>query len=77
MDVKGLGPGIHLKEGHQTRVGRGCRAELPLIVGRVNEVHQGEGRDPRRYWPLSHIENWIPVLFALTYFAGFLAIILA
>jgi hypothetical protein len=37
----------------------------------------GEGRDPRRYWPLSHIENWIPVLFALTYFAGFLAIVLA
>lgn len=37
----------------------------------------GEGRDATRYWPLSHIEQWIPVLFALTYFAGFLAILLA
>jgi hypothetical protein len=37
----------------------------------------GEGRDRTRYWPLSHIEQWIPVLFALTYFAGFLAIVLA
>jgi hypothetical protein len=36
----------------------------------------GEGRDRTRYWPLSHIEQWIPVLFALTYFAGFLAIVL-
>ena len=37
----------------------------------------GEGRDRARYWPLSHIEQWIPVLFGLTYLAGFLAIILA
>jgi hypothetical protein len=37
----------------------------------------GEGHDRTRYWPLSHIEQWIPVVFALTYFAGFLAIVLA
>jgi hypothetical protein len=37
----------------------------------------GEGRDRRRYWPLSHVEQWIPILFALTYFAGFLVIVLA
>src|SRR6476620_4358207 len=36
----------------------------------------GEGRDPRKYWPLSHIEQWIPVLFALVYIAGFVAILL-
>jgi hypothetical protein len=36
----------------------------------------GEGRDAKRYWPLSHIEQWIPVLFALTYFAAFLATVL-
>ncbi len=30
----------------------------------------GEGHDWRRYWPLSHIEAWIPVLFALTYLAA-------
>jgi hypothetical protein len=29
-----------------------------------------------RYWPLSHIENWIPVLFALMYVAGYLVIVL-
>lgn len=34
----------------------------------------GEGRDPARYWPLTHVEQWIPVLFALTYVAGFLAL---
>jgi len=33
----------------------------------------GEGRDPRRYWPLSHIEQWVPLLFAATYVAGFAA----
>ncbi|GAB3576953.1 hypothetical protein GCM10027445_41800 [Amycolatopsis endophytica] len=27
----------------------------------------GEGRDWRRYVPLSHVEQWIPVIFALTY----------
>jgi hypothetical protein len=30
----------------------------------------GEGRDWRRYWPLSHIEEWIPILFATTYLAA-------
>ena len=37
----------------------------------------GEGKDRGRYWPLSHIEQWIPVLFALAYISGFLAAILA
>ncbi|MFE3002997.1 hypothetical protein ACFXG4_49625 [Nocardia sp. NPDC059246] len=31
----------------------------------------GEGTDRSRYWPLSHIEQWIPILFALTYVLGF------
>nr|WP_232541636.1 hypothetical protein [Nocardia bovistercoris] len=35
----------------------------------------GEGKDRKRYWPLSHIEQWTPVLFALAYIAGFLATI--
>jgi hypothetical protein len=35
----------------------------------------GEGTDPSRYWPLSHIEQWIPALFALAYLAGGLALI--
>jgi hypothetical protein len=36
----------------------------------------GEGRDPTRYWPLSHIEQWVPVLFALTYIGGLVAAVL-
>jgi hypothetical protein len=33
----------------------------------------GEGKDRRRYWPLSHIEKWIPILFAGTYLAAAVA----
>jgi hypothetical protein len=33
----------------------------------------GEGKDPARYWPLTHLEQWIPVLFAVMYLAGFVA----
>ncbi len=37
----------------------------------------GEGKDPARYWPLSHLEQWIPVLFAISYLGGFIAVLLA
>ena len=37
----------------------------------------GEGTDRSRYWPLSHIEQWIPLLFAVAYVSGFFAAILA
>lgn len=37
----------------------------------------GEGKDPKRYWPVSHIEQWLPILFAATYLGGFIALILA
>ncbi len=33
----------------------------------------GQGRDPRRYWPLTHIERWVPVLFAVAYVGAFIA----
>jgi hypothetical protein len=36
----------------------------------------GEGRDPKRYWPLSHIEGWIPAFFAALYVAGFIALMI-
>lgn len=32
----------------------------------------GQGRDPRRYWPLTHIERWVPVLFAASYLGAFI-----
>jgi hypothetical protein len=34
----------------------------------------GEGKDPKKYWPLSHIESWIPVFFAALYVSGFVAL---
>ena len=35
----------------------------------------GEGKDRSKYWPLSHVEQWIPVLFGVTYLAGYVAIV--
>ena len=35
----------------------------------------GEGKDRSKYWPLSHIEQWIPALFALTYIGGYVAVV--
>lgn len=37
----------------------------------------GEGKDPSRYWPLSHLEQWIPTLFAAAYVGGFAAVLLS
>lgn len=37
----------------------------------------GQGADPARYWPLTHVEQWIPFLFGLAYACGFLVIVLA
>ena len=33
----------------------------------------GEGKDPKKYWPLTHIEKWIPLLFGAVFLAGFIA----
>lgn len=37
----------------------------------------GKGKDPKKYWPLSHIEQWIPILFAAVYLGGFIAAVAA
>ena len=37
----------------------------------------GEGKDRKKYWPLTHIEKWIPALFAFLYLAGFVALVAA
>ena len=37
----------------------------------------GEGRDWRLYFPLTHMEQWIPVLFALVYSLGFVIAVTA
>ncbi|WP_345207332.1 RipA family octameric membrane protein [Fodinibacter luteus] len=36
----------------------------------------GSGKDPSRYWPLTHVEQWVPFLFAVAYIFGFIAIVL-
>ncbi|MGW1835962.1 RipA family octameric membrane protein [Streptomyces sp. BBFR2] len=33
----------------------------------------GEGRDWRRYLPLTYVEQWVPSIFAVAYVVGFLA----
>jgi len=35
----------------------------------------GEGRNPARYWSLSHVEQLVPLLFAIAYIAGFVALL--
>jgi len=35
----------------------------------------GEGKIPSKYWPLSHIESWIPAFFAAIYLSSFVAIV--
>lgn len=37
----------------------------------------GEGKDKAKYWPLTHLEQWVPCVFALTYICGFIAVLLA
>lgn len=35
----------------------------------------GKGNDRSRYWPFSHLEKWIPIVFGLVYFTVLIAII--
>ena len=37
----------------------------------------GEGKDAKKYLPLTHLEQWVPVLFGLVYLLAFLAALLA
>jgi hypothetical protein len=37
----------------------------------------GEGRDKARYWPLTHLEQWVPGLFAAAYLFGAIAALAA
>ncbi|MER5347135.1 hypothetical protein ABT030_44025 [Streptomyces mirabilis] len=36
----------------------------------------GEGKDKSKYWPLTHLEQWVPVTFACAYVGGFIAVLL-
>jgi hypothetical protein len=50
-------------------------ARLPASpYWRAEWMALGEGRNWKKYWPLSHIESWIPVFFAVLYVGGFVAL---
>ena len=36
----------------------------------------GEGEDKVKYWPMTHLEQWVPLLFGATYIGAFLAALL-
>ncbi|TKK89223.1 hypothetical protein FDA94_09775 [Herbidospora galbida] len=51
---------------------------LPAFAySRAEWVALGEGRDWRRYLPLTHVEQWVPLLFAVAYVLGLLAVTLS
>ncbi len=35
----------------------------------------GRGENPARYWPLTHVEQLVPLCFALTYLLGFIVVV--
>ncbi len=37
----------------------------------------GEGKDRSKYVPLTHLEQWVPILFGACYLGGFLAVVIA
>ncbi|HEY2502016.1 MAG TPA: hypothetical protein VGI68_11520, partial [Mycobacterium sp.] len=37
----------------------------------------GGGKDKAIYWPLTHLEQWVPCVFAFMYICGFLVVLLA
>lgn len=43
--------------------------------GRAEWAALGGGEDRTKYWPLTHIEKWVPLLFVVVYLAGYLAIV--
>lgn len=49
---------------------------LPAFAySRAEWAALGEGRSWRRYLPLTRVEQWVPLIFALSYVVGFAAII--
>jgi hypothetical protein len=51
---------------------------LPASVyWRAEWVALGGGKDWRKFLPLFHLEQWVPVLFALVYLSGFVTAVVA
>jgi hypothetical protein len=49
---------------------------LPLDLYTREWIALGEGKDHARYYPFSHIEKLIPIVFGIIYLSGMLTIIL-
>jgi len=49
---------------------------LPAAPYAAEWVALGEGKDPKRYLPLTHVENWVPRLFGVLYLLLLLAVLL-
>lgn len=49
---------------------------LPVAPYAAEWKALGEGKDPRRYLPLTHVENWVPRLFGALYLLLLLAVLL-
>jgi hypothetical protein len=49
---------------------------LPAAPYAAEWVALGESKDPKRYLPLTHVENWVPRLFGLLYLLLLLAVLL-
>ena len=49
-------------------------ARLPAYAySKAEWAELGEGQDRAKYWPLTHVERWVPILFGATYLGAFLA----
>lgn len=52
--------------------------KLPAFAySRAEWTALGEGRDWRKYLPLTHVEQWVPLIFASAYLLGVIAIVLS
>jgi hypothetical protein len=51
-------------------------AGLPAAPYAAEWQALGEGKDRSLYWPVSHLEQWVPALFVGAYVGGFLAAML-
>ena len=37
----------------------------------------GEGKDKSKYWPLTHLEQWVPIMFGSVYVVGFVVAVVS
>ena len=65
-----------LNAGKYEVVGHFEQALPAFPYSRAEWLLLGEGKDWHLYLPFTHVERWIPVLFSILYFSGYLVAIL-